>query len=691
MSKTRVATVISIVLGSLFGLSALTLLVQAMSAEFNVPLLIFAEMFVLLSLAFCAIGIRGYLTRMLASVRQHSDASFRRYDNRLSEIECRRVRDNDGVTSQLAALEQRSARIERLIHGERELLQVSLTRVEAAERRVVESVEASTFNTLDATDAIMRRQADQLGEAIRNSLDLTNRSIRELADRMDSRSEENIKVSKGVNTRLAEVQSSIVDSWNSYYAEAVLARAATEAASEQISKLAEQFDRVQGGLEETRGTIVAAIRRSQQMEGKIEADLKVLGKANAAIGNIDEMVSELRFISSDANHEIKDCKTWLESKLSSVTQTGDEMNSLFSELESTVRREVGTLVDAVKKMSEDNGAARADIFGQLNSLPSLIEKFRIGIEGTNLFDSQSWEEVRSKVDSISGSLSARNDQTAGELGKIRSDIRYLNELLSGMNGQIAKSHQYLAGSVTTEIGALRDSVKTVERLTDTTKNDTKALFRHVQRSSVDTVRQVEALLQLMGRVDSPSLRFPPSGGFAMNPDSLLLLSDLILNNKPRVILELGSGSSTVWTGYFGSLVGARCVSIEHLDEYFSKTMQQLLEFGLDTTVDLRHAPLEEVSIGGAPYEWYPASIFNDLGEVDLLIVDGPPEATGPNARYPAFPILHQYLSQNALILIDDIDRAQESEMVESWISNMPGLELTDLAASRTGVLRYRRK
>lgn len=53
-------------------------------------------------------------------------------------------------------------------------------------------------------------------------------------------------------------------------------------------------------------------------------------------------------------------------------------------------------------------------------------------------------------------------------------------------------------------------------------------------------------------------------------------------------------------------------------------------------------------------------------DIDLWFVDGPPEATGPQARYPAVPILEAHLADRALIIMDDGRRAAEQAAVERW-------------------------
>ncbi|MBE6035982.1 MAG: hypothetical protein E7222_14990 [Clostridiales bacterium] len=51
----------------------------------------------------------------------------------------------------------------------------------------------------------------------------------------------------------------------------------------------------------------------------------------------------------------------------------------------------------------------------------------------------------------------------------------------------------------------------------------------------------------------------------------------------------------------------------------------------------------------------------------LVIVDGPPGATGKNARYPAVPITMKYFSATSIdFILDDYNRNDEKEIAKIW-------------------------
>jgi hypothetical protein len=70
-------------------------------------------------------------------------------------------------------------------------------------------------------------------------------------------------------------------------------------------------------------------------------------------------------------------------------------------------------------------------------------------------------------------------------------------------------------------------------------------------------------------------------------------------------------------------------------------------------------------------DWYsPDIIKNILGEtkIDLLFVDGPLAYKKSNAhsRYPAIPILKDYLAEDFTIILDDINRKGEQTIIRKW-------------------------
>jgi len=226
-------------------------------------------------------------------------------------------------------------------------------------------------------------------------------------------------------------------------------------------------------------------------------------------------------------------------------------------------------------------------------------------------------------------------------------------------------------------------------LTDTLAAQQKAAANGTDRLLRAQTGEVEALVQLFQGF-TPRAPMPSSGGFALNPTDLLDLLQLIRTRKPKLVLELGSGTSTVWIAYALEKAGGRLVSLDHDPGYAEKTRAALVAHGLTEVAEVRDAPLRPVLLDGRSFPWYDTDALADLREVDLLLIDGPPEKTGPDARYPAMRVLEDKLADAATVVFDDAHRHDEQQALRKWVETIEGLTEEGEAPGRHAVLSYRR-
>lgn len=206
---------------------------------------------------------------------------------------------------------------------------------------------------------------------------------------------------------------------------------------------------------------------------------------------------------------------------------------------------------------------------------------------------------------------------------------------------------------------------------------------------MDDFAQVEALIGLYGLFDVRA-PMPPSRGYAASPDLCLELARQVYARRPALVVECGAGLSTLWLGYALQATGSgRLVSLEHQAQFHHRTAEQIRLHGLGDVIDLRLAPLEPVEAGGTTQPWYGPAALRDLERIDLLVVDGPPGATGPLARLPAIPVLRDRLAPDALIVVDDYEREDEQEAVRRWLELLEGARLTVLEHEKRTALILR--
>ena len=218
----------------------------------------------------------------------------------------------------------------------------------------------------------------------------------------------------------------------------------------------------------------------------------------------------------------------------------------------------------------------------------------------------------------------------------------------------------------------------------------RRILRRERARSEQLYHQLESLFSLFHLL--PLRRpLPPMRNWAVSPDFARILLAEVMEQKPSRVLELGSGVSTIVTGYgLEKINGGAIVSLEH-DATFAETSRREVErHGLSERCRILHAPLELHTLQGRTFRWYSTKAFEGIEDIDLLIVDGPPANIQSMARYPALPVLIGKLAPSAVVLIDDAARPDEQRMIAEWSAQFPGFKVEWISAEK-GTCRLRRK
>ncbi len=221
-------------------------------------------------------------------------------------------------------------------------------------------------------------------------------------------------------------------------------------------------------------------------------------------------------------------------------------------------------------------------------------------------------------------------------------------------------------------GAIRDLGALVDTRLDGVQS---ALARELKQD----YRQIEAFVDLRSLIE-PRAPMPELRGWAASPDLMRRLVTHVCEHRPGLIVECGSGSSSVWLGYAVERFGrGRVVSLEHDERYLALSRDLVRAHGLSHIIEVRHAPLRPWRRGEESWDWYDEEATRDLDGIGLLLVDGPPTATGPQARYPAVPALLERCAKDVHILVDDAARSDERAVIRRWLEEFP-LEAADHTA-----------
>jgi predicted O-methyltransferase YrrM len=187
-----------------------------------------------------------------------------------------------------------------------------------------------------------------------------------------------------------------------------------------------------------------------------------------------------------------------------------------------------------------------------------------------------------------------------------------------------------------------------------------------------TFRQLEALQNLNAVLPARDV-LPATRGWAASPDLLMVLVDLVITERPSLIVECGSGASTLWLALAMRRfeIDGRIIALDHDPVFGGKTRDFLARHGVGDLAEVRDAPLESFTLDGQTYSWYARRAWQDLAGIDLLFVDGPPAATGHQARYPALPLLGQSLSPAAAAVLDDLVVPDMQQVLGLWLDAYP--------------------
>lgn len=203
----------------------------------------------------------------------------------------------------------------------------------------------------------------------------------------------------------------------------------------------------------------------------------------------------------------------------------------------------------------------------------------------------------------------------------------------------------------------------------------------------NATQQLEAYLGVQNFLNHGE-RIPGMHGWPISPDFALYLIELIDSNDYDLIIEFGSGTSTVVMAKALARTQRKRqgksatvqVAFEHLESYYLQTQSDLENSKPLHDVQLTLAPLiTYFATNGSTYSYYNCQAkLAELRKINspaklkiLMVIDGPPGSTGKHARYPAVPLALEYFSDASIdILLDDYARDDEKEIAKLWLEDI---------------------
>ncbi len=241
--------------------------------------------------------------------------------------------------------------------------------------------------------------------------------------------------------------------------------------------------------------------------------------------------------------------------------------------------------------------------------------------------------------------------------------------------------------------ALAEQRRQINALLATQLDANRALHTGLNADAVEErltsqLRQQQALMNLFTLYPMTAV-VPASKEWTADVVAALVAE--LLRGRPSVVVECGSGAATVWLALAIRHHGldSRVVCLEDDKEAQRELLEALRAHGVSDLVDIRHAPLGTSGLEGHGTDWYDPSALDGLADVGLLVVDGPDSDTGPQARYPAVPLLRDRLAPSATVFLIGTARPAEQVIAERWHILLPEFARDDLDVE-AGAVRFRR-
>jgi hypothetical protein len=275
---------------------------------------------------------------------------------------------------------------------------------------------------------------------------------------------------------------------------------------------------------------------------------------------------------------------------------------------------------------------------------------------------------------------------------------YLGDVLAGKSlAHMSRSLLPMDGSDGAMIDALKEQkderVAQLQKQDDDLVHVRKSLEATLKKEVLNAARQIEAYLSIQNYFNTGHFTAEMHRS-AVSPDFGLYLIELLETGSYDVVVEFGSGLSTVIIAKAINKItppgqhtsATSFVSYDHLQRYYDKTRARLKQTGLDGRVQLTLAPLSPyAAANGKTYAYYDCQeTLVDLARKHasdslrmLVVVDGPPGTTGLHARYPALPmILAQFGKATIDFVLDDYSRTDERDVVKIWCSELTQMQRT---------------
>ena len=191
---------------------------------------------------------------------------------------------------------------------------------------------------------------------------------------------------------------------------------------------------------------------------------------------------------------------------------------------------------------------------------------------------------------------------------------------------------------------------------------------------------------LLDRLELPDDALPYLGSWKADTGLLKLVVDHIFETRPAVVVEFGTGASTLVLARALKMAGGGyLISFDQHGDFVAATRDWLAEFDLEA--DIRAAPLKP-SPGGWPGLWYDHGALPR--RIDMMLIDGPPWSIHPFTRGAAVTLFDR-IAPGGTVFLDDAARLGERIVARRWRKLRPDFDFRLDKSGSKGTLIGRRR
>lgn len=256
-----------------------------------------------------------------------------------------------------------------------------------------------------------------------------------------------------------------------------------------------------------------------------------------------------------------------------------------------------------------------------------------------------------------------------------------------LGNQQARLTKALAAEINQQLQQQATVITTKQQ--ESSKESESRSRTHIEKTLANAVKQLEAFQAIQSFLATGET-ISNFHGWPISPDLGVFLLEKIQSTEYDLIIEFGSGTSTVlmakaieksefraqkYSNAPNERATCRMITFEHSLEYLSSTSSALAANHTLNRVELSYTPLTSWTDGANQYLYYDCtaalkrakdSINKKVAKI-LVLVDGPPGNINKYARMPALHFLLDTLGSHQIdIVLDDANRPDEQEIAIKW-------------------------